>query len=250
MPSPPTHTIVTWNYRNYRPFIIAFLISTDPISNLYVVRWHCKIKSQFDFQKLAVSPYLVLLALYLRLYHHIWHYIELHYFKLHRNTLNYVQCLIRMTPSHRKRMNSWVSQRARCWEISNLLVSCNQWTSEFALLYMVYFLLFIFIVILLFGFIYRPYVPTPWRVFCCASDRPFAIEHQVCSLRIKPQVSTTLHYTVTVCCNHTEHSQHCVPASVEARELNLKYARLTGELNPGPFPLAAECITTRPPRHL
>ena len=49
-------------------------------------------------------------------------------------------------------------------------------------------------------------------------------------------------------CNRTAHSQHCLPACVEARELNLKYARATGELNPGPFAPAAECVTTRPPR--
>ena len=90
----------------------------------------------------------------------------------------------------------------------------------------------------------------PSRVFSCASDRPFVIERQVCSLSTKPQVSTTLHYMITVCCNRTAHSQHCLPASVEARELNLKYARATRELNSGPFAPAAECVTTRPPRLL
>ena len=30
----------------------------------------------------------------------------------------------------------------------------------------------------------------PFRVFSCASDRPFVIERQVCSLSTKPQVST------------------------------------------------------------
>ena len=45
-------------------------------------------------------------------------------------------------------------------------------------------------------------------------------------------MSTTLQYTVTVYFNRTAHSQHCLPAGVEARELNLKYARATGELNP------------------
>ena len=44
------------------------------------------------------------------------------------------------------------------------------------------------------------------------------------------------------------HSQHCLPLSVEVRELNLRYARATGELNPGPFVLATECAITRPPR--
>ena len=63
-------------------------------------------------------------------------------------------------------------------------------------------------------------------------------------------MSTTLHYTITVCCNRTAHSQRCLPVSVEARELNLKYARATGELISGPFILAVECITTRPPRPL
>ena len=55
-----------------------------------------------------------------------------------------------------------------------------------------------------------------------ASDRRFVIECQVCSLRTKPQVSTTLPYMITVCCNRTAHSQHFLLASVEARELNLK----------------------------
>ena len=43
----------------------------------------------------------------------------------------------------------------------------------------------------------------PQRIFSCASDHPFVIERQVCNLSTKPQVSTTLHYTITVCCNHT-----------------------------------------------
>ena len=91
----------------------------------------------------------------------------------------------------------------------------------------------------------------PFLGFGCASDHPFVIKHQVCSLNTKPQLSTTLHYTIAVSvqpqflCNRTAHSQHCLPASLEAREWNLKYARATGELNPG---LLAECITTRPPR--
>ena len=81
----------------------------------------------------------------------------------------------------------------------------------------------------------------PFSGFKLPSDRPFVIERQVCSLSTKPQVSTTLHYTITVCCNRTAHSQHCQSVSVEARELNLKYARATGELNPGTFALAGEC---------
>ena len=88
----------------------------------------------------------------------------------------------------------------------------------------------------------------PFSGFSCASDRPFVIECQVCSLSTKSQVSITLHYTITVCCNSTAHSQHCLPASEEARELKLKYDRATAKSNPGPFALAAECITTRPPR--
>ena len=73
---------------------------------------------------------------------------------------------------------------------------------------------------LLLVFIYRPHVLTPRsgrqirdsgayapsRVFSCASDRLFVIERQVCTLSTKPQVSTTLHYTITVCCNRTAHS--------------------------------------------
>ena len=90
------------------------------------------------------------------------------------------------------------------------------------------------------------FLPSP--VFSFASDCPFVIERQVCSPSTKQQVSTTLHYTITVCGNRTAHSQYCLLASVEARELNLKYARATGELNPGSFDLAAECLTTRPPR--
>ena len=80
----------------------------------------------------------------------------------------------------------------------------------------------------------------PSRVLSCASDRQFLIERQVCRLSTKPHVSTALHYTITVCCNRTAHSQHCLLASVDARELNLKCARATGELNPGLFALAAD----------
>ena len=83
-----------------------------------------------------------------------------------------------------------------------------------------------------------------------AWDRHFVIERQVCSLSTKPQVSTTFHYTIKACCNRTEHSQHCLPASAKARELNLKYAWTNEELNPEPFALASECITTRLSRPL
>ena len=55
---------------------------------------------------------------------------------------------------------------------------------------------------------------------------------------------------ITICCNRTAHRQHCLPAGVEARELNLKYARATGELNLGPFASAAKCVITRPPMPL
>ena len=123
---------------------------------------------------------------------------------------------------------------------------------------------FISFIYLLLVFIYRPHVRSPRsgrqvrksgaqtnsRVFRCASDRSYNIERQVCSLSTKPQVSTTLHYTITVCCNRTAHSQHRLPASVLARELNLKYARATGELNPGSFAPAVECVSTRPSRPL
>ena len=61
--------------------------------------------------------------------------------------------------------------------------------------------------------------PFSGRVFSRALDRPFVIERQVCSLSIKRQVSTTLHDTIAVCVQCTAHSQHCLPASVEAREL-------------------------------
>ena len=104
----------------------------------------------------------------------------------------------------------------------------------------------LFIYLFIIGFYNRPHMLThrndrqvresgawaPSRVFSCASDRPFVIEHQVCSLSTKPHVSTTQHYTITVCCNRTGYSQHCLPASVEARELNLKYARATGGIEP------------------
>ena len=85
-------------------------------------------------------------------------------------------------------------------------------------------------------------------MFSCSSDHPFVIERQDCSLSAKPLVSTTLHYTITVCCNRTAHSKCCLPASVEARELNLKYARTTEELNPGSFAPATEYMINRPPR--
>ena len=81
----------------------------------------------------------------------------------------------------------------------------------------------------------------PSRVLSCASDRSFVIEHEVCSVSTKPQVSTIPHYAITVCCNRTVHSQHRLPVRVEARELNVKYARASRELKPGPFVLAAEC---------
>ena len=48
----------------------------------------------------------------------------------------------------------------------------------------------------------------PSRVSNYASDHPFDIKRQVCSLSTKLQVSTTLYYTITVCCNRTVHSQH------------------------------------------
>ena len=53
------------------------------------------------------------------------------------------------------------------------------------------------------------------------------------------------HYTALYdhsCSNRIAHSQHCLLASVAARELNLKYARATWELNPGPFAPAAESV--------
>ena len=67
------------------------------------------------------------------------------------------------------------------------------------------------------------------------------------SLQLKYQ-TTGVNYTctITVCCNRTGSSQHCLPASVKARELNLKCVRKIGELNPGPFTPSAECVTTRP----
>ena len=76
----------------------------------------------------------------------------------------------------------------------------------------------------------------PSRVFSFTSDRPFGIERQVCSLSTQPQVSTRLHYAITV----------CLPASVAAQELNLKYARATEQLNSGLFAPVAECLPRRP----
>ena len=72
----------------------------------------------------------------------------------------------------------------------------------------------------------------PFVGFSCVSDHSFVIERQACSLSTKPQVSTTLHYTITVCCNHTMQSQHCLPAIVMVQELNLKCARAMRKLNP------------------
>ena len=60
----------------------------------------------------------------------------------------------------------------------------------------------------------------PSWLLSCALDHPFVMECKVCSLSTKPQ----LHYTITVYCNRTAHSQHRLPASIEAQELNLKYA--------------------------
>ena len=135
-----------------------------------------------------------------------------------------------------------------------VLLIIGFWKSDYSL----------FIIIIIIGFIYRIHLLTPhsgWQirefgayapslVFICTLVRPFVIECQVCSPSTKPQVTTTLHYTITVCCNHTAHSQHCLTASVKARELNLKYARVTGKLNPGHFARTAECLTTRRPRPL
>ena len=87
----------------------------------------------------------------------------------------------------------------------------------------------------------------PSRVLSCASDRPFVFEPQVCSLSTGANY-TVLGLTIIICCNRTAHSQHCLRASVKARELNLKCARATGESNHGPFAPPAECITTRPSR--
>ena len=67
----------------------------------------------------------------------------------------------------------------------------------FYLFYFIYLFIYLLLV-----FVYRPHVLTPrsdrrvresgaWarsRVFSCASDRPFVIERQVCSLSTKPQV--------------------------------------------------------------
>ena len=89
-------------------------------------------------------------------------------------------------------------------------------------------------------------IKAPSRVFSSTLNRPFVIERQVCNLSTKSQVSTTLHYRITVCCNRRAHRQHCLPASEDARELNLKYARATGKLNSWPFAPVAECVTTRP----
>ena len=81
-------------------------------------------------------------------------------------------------------------------------------------------------------FIYRLHVLTPrnGRQICesgaLTTSRGFSfwfvIERLVCSLGTKSQVSTTLHYTMTVCCNCTAHSQHSLPVGVEVGELNLK----------------------------
>ena len=80
--------------------------------------------------------------------------------------------------------------------------------------------------------------------------RHFVVECLVCSVSIKPQMSTILYYTITVCCNRTTHSQHYLPVSVEARAVNLKYARATEKLNPEPITLAAQCLTRGQPRPL
>ena len=119
-----------------------------------------------------------------------------------------------------------------------------------------WYLLYLFIYLFIIGFTYRLHVLTPRSgqqvresgtsapspVFSCASDHSLVIARKVCCLSAKPQVLITLHYTIKVCCNHTAHSQHCLPATVEVRELNLKYDRVNGELNPRPFALAAEFI--------
>ena len=148
-----------------------------------------------------------------------------------------------------------------CLLLLGLVHTCRNWISWFFALKILYIYFFYYLFII--DFIYCPHVLiprrggrfaslvlTPFRVFSFASDRPFVIERQLCSLSTKPNVFNYAAYTITVCGNSTAHSQDCLPASVEAKELNLKYALATGELNPGPLAPAAKCITTRPTRPL
>ena len=114
---------------------------------------------------------------------------------------------------------------------------------------------------LLLVFIYRPNTSEQsagswaWclgssRIFICFSDCLLVIGCQVCRVSTELPVSTTLHYTIMVCCIHTAHSQHYLPAIVEACEINLKCTQATGELNSGSFTPAAKCITIRSSRPL
>ena len=96
----------------------------------------------------------------------------------------------------------------------------------------------------------RVWYLSPFSEFQLRLSRPFVTERLVCTPSTKPQLSTTRHNTNTVYCNRTAHSRHCLPASVVARELNLKCVWATGESNPRLFAPADECVTTRPPRPL
>ena len=60
----------------------------------------------------------------------------------------------------------------------------------------------------------------------------------LCKLLLNKAVSISV--SVSVSYDHSflqpyAHSQHCLPASVEARELNLKCDQATSELNPGTY---------------
>ena len=107
-----------------------------------------------------------------------------------------------------------------------------------------------FIYLFIIGFIYRLHVLTSrsGRVFSCALGRPFVIERQVCSLSTKPQMWTTLNYTITVCCTRTAYNHTLPLLAFRCRGPKIKSQICSDDLNPRPFALAAECITTRPPR--
>ena len=92
---------------------------------------------------------------------------------------------------------------------------------------------------LLFVSIYRSHVLTPlsgWQV--CEYHKYQNHRCQHCIIRSQ-FVATVKHI-----------AKRCLPTSVEAQELNLKYALVTEELNPGPFTPAAKFLTTRRPRPL
>ena len=88
----------------------------------------------------------------------------------------------------------------------------------------------------------------PFSGFSCASDRPFVIERQVCSLSTKPQVSTTPHYTITVCVQ--PYNTQSTLLACQRRGPIIKFQISSGDrgIEPRTLRTSSGGVTTRPPR--